>query len=213
MIRLFCIFCVWILAKIFYRHKVYGKKHLPKGAALIASNHCSFLDPPLIGISYPGKVHFLGRASLFRKPAFAFLIRRLNTHPVDPGKGNLSTFKLILRLMKKGNKVVLFPEGRRSRTGELLKGQLGVGMLVLKSHCKVIPVYLHGTFALWDPKKRFPSLFGHRTACVFGRALDFSHLIENGEKKESQQEIADEIMRVIGVLKEWYINGAKGPIP
>jgi len=210
MVRLFCIGCVWVIAKIFYRHKVYGKEHLPQGAALIASNHCSFLDPPLIGISYPGKVHFLGRATLFKRPAFAWLIRRLNTHPVDPGKGNLKTFKLILSLLKKGSRVVLFPEGRRSRTGKLLPGQPGIGMLVLKSKSQVIPVYLHGTFALWAPKKRFPELFGHRTACVFGRPLTFSHL---EGKREDQQQIADEIMRAIAALQRWYDEGAKGPIP
>lgn len=212
MIRYFSICVVGLFLKLFYHHKTYRKGPRPEGGGIIASNHASFLDPPIVGVSYWKKAHFLGRETLFRKKVFAWLIRQLNTHPVVRGKENASTFKLILSLLRQGQKVVLFPEGRRSRTGELLPAQPGIGLLVLKTSCIVIPTYVHGTFDLWTPGKKFPSLFGHRTACVFGSPLYFGEYVGKN-KKETQQEIADEIMQAIKKLQEWYLDGAKGSPP
>ncbi len=211
MIRRFCIFSVLIFSKLFHRHRVYGKSHFPKGGGIIAPNHCSFLDPPLVGISSPGEVHFLGRESLFHQPLFAWLIRQLNTHPVRRGKGNIYAFKKALELIESGNKVVIFPEGKRSPTGELQKGELGIGMLVQRTRCLVIPVYLHGTFDVWNTHRKFPKLKG-KTACVFGSPLDFSTLA-SGDKKEEQEAIVEAIMRAIASLRSWYLNGAKGIPP
>lgn len=212
MIRLTAIFLVWVYASIFYRHRVFGKKHFPKGGGIIASNHCSFLDPPLIGISCPEKIHFLARESLFHSPFFAWLIRKLNTHPVRRGKGNIHTIKTAMVLVRRGQKVVIFPEGGRSSDGELQRGQLGVGMLVQRTSCLVVPVYIHGTFNIWNSKRRFPKFLG-KTACVFGSPLDFSTLQEGGDKKEVQAYIVEEIMKKIGELKSWYLAGAKGSPP
>ncbi len=211
MIRLFAIFVVSFYARLFYRHRVYGKKHFPKSGGMICSNHTSFLDPPLIGISCPGEVHFLGRDTLFNSPFFAWLIRHLNTHPVRRGKGNVEAFKKAMGLVQEGNKVVIFPEGHRSADGQLKGGQLGVGMLVHRTECIVIPVYIHGAFKIWNTKRKFPKLFG-KTACVFGTALSFDDL-KNLDKKEAQREIVSRIMAEIAHLRDWYLAGAKGSPP
>ncbi len=212
MIRLIAIFLVSLYARIFYRHRVYGKKNFPKGGGMICSNHTSYLDPPLIGISCPGKVHFLGRDTLFKSPFFAWLIRRLNTHPVRRGKGNVMAFKTAMDLVNKGNKVVIFPEGRRSSDGELHNGQLGVGMLVHRTNCQVIPVYISGSYEIWNSKRKFPKIFG-KTACIFGSPLKFDDLENHLDKKEAQQKIVLRIMDKIGELKQWYNEGSKGSPP
>lgn len=211
MIRLLCIFCVWVFARIFYRHRVYGKKNIPAGGGMIAPNHCSFLDPPLVGISCPYKIHFLARDTLFHFPPFAWLIRQLNTHPVRMGKGNISTLKMALELVQSGKKVVIFPEGTRSVDGELHKGQLGVGMLVQRARCRIIPVYIHGTFDAWNARSKFPKLYG-KTACVFGKPIEYVECPPE-HKKEAQAEIVDTIMAKIAELKDWYLSGAKGTPP
>lgn len=211
MIRVFCKSVVWIFAKILYRHKVYGKEHLPKGGGLIAPNHASFLDPPLVGISYPGPVHFLARDSLFHFAPFGWLIEKLNTHPVSQGKGNLNTLKMAMELIKSGKKVVIFPEGSRSENGQLGQGRLGIGMLVQRTQCQVVPTYIHGSYELWSTKRRFPKLWG-KTACVFGSPIEFSNLQEK-DKKEAQTEIVEQIMEKIAALQAWYCSGAKGSPP
>lgn len=211
MIRRIAIFLVTVYVKLCYGHKVYGKSHVREGGGMIASNHSSFLDPPIIGISYPGEVHFLARGTLFNSRFFGWLIRQLNSHPVVKGKENTAAIKKTCELLLGGKKVVIFPEGKRSTDGEIQSGQSGVGMLVLRTHCMVIPAYVHGTFEIWNNQRKFPLLRGH-TACVFGSPLTFEHL--NGlEKKEAQQKIVELIMEAIKNLRDWYLAGATGTPP
>jgi len=211
MIRRTTIIITTLLMKLLYHHKVYGKKRLPKAGGIIAANHSSYLDPPLIGISCPHEVHFLGRESLFRSPLFAWYIRKLYTHPVARGKGNIATIRKCLELLKAGKKVVIFPEGTRSQDGNLHKGQLGVGMLVLRTKCLVIPTYIHGSYEIWSCHRKHPKFKG-KTACVFGKPLDFSHF-EGTSTREMEERIAHSIMNAIAKLRRWYLDGAKGSPP
>src|ERR1700761_1988428 len=106
------------LFRIFHRHKTYGIDHYYKGGAIIAPNHTSFYDPPLIGISWPEEISFLARKSLFG----VFLgpvITKLNAYPVTGTQQDLSSIKLICSLLKQDKKVVIFPEGLRSIDGNL----------------------------------------------------------------------------------------------
>jgi 1-acyl-sn-glycerol-3-phosphate acyltransferase len=203
-------YIITAFAALFYRHKVYGKEHLLKGGGIIASNHCSFLDPPLIGSSCPNSIHYLARGSLYHFPAFGWLIRQLNTHPVHRGKGNLSSLKAAMELVQSGKKVLIFPEGSRSTDGTLHPGQLGIGMLVQKTQCRIFPVYIHGTYDAWNNRRKFPKLLGH-TACVFGTPINFAKLPE--DKKEAQTLIVETIMTEIAQLRDWYLAGAKGSPP
>lgn len=218
---------IWIVSRylfLFCRHRVYGKCHFPKGSAIICANHNSFLDPPVIGCSAPGEVHFLGRDTLFQVPLFGWLIRQLNTHPVRRGKGNSSAFKKTIELLQQGCKVVIFPEGTRSPDGELRPGQLGVAMLVQKMYrapansvayqgIPVVPVYIEGTYEMWSIHRRLPKLFG-KTACVFGSPMTFEELFaQEGDKKEVQEAIRARIMEKIAQLKTWYAAGAHGTPP
>lgn len=212
MIYRFCRAVVWMIAKCLYRHKVYGEEHTASvQGALIASNHSSFLDPPLVGISCSDSIHYLARDTLFHFAPFGWLLKQLNTHPVQRGRGNLGVLKMAIEQIRAGHKVVIFPEGKRSSDGLLQKGQLGIGMLVQRTRCLIIPVYTHGTFEIWNNKRTLPKLFG-KTACVFGSPIEYveSDLMD---KKEAQAEIVDQIMERIGVLRDWYLAGAKGSPP
>lgn len=211
MIYRFCKFCIWLLALVFYRHKVYGKERIVEGGGIVASNHCSFLDPPLIGISYPGKIHYLARDTLYNFRPFGWLLAQLNTHPVHRGGGNLQTLKMAMDFVQNGKKVLIFPEGKRSSDGQIKPGQLGIGMLVQRTQCRIFPVYIHGTFEIWNNQQKFPKITGH-TATVFGTPIDYSPL-ENQDKKEAQARIVNEIMDKITELRDWYLAGAVGSPP
>src|SRR5262245_53836190 len=103
------------LIRLFYRHKVYGVMHIPKGAAILSANHTSFLDPPVIAISCPEEVSYLAKEGLFTNPFLKKLIINLNAYPVtDKGARNLNSFKTVITLLNEGKKVVIFPEGIRS---------------------------------------------------------------------------------------------------
>lgn len=208
-VRTFCAFCVRNYARIFYRNRLFGVEHLKPGGGLIASNHASFLDPPLLGASCPEEIHFLARTTLFGGKFFPWLLGELNTHPVARGSGNIATFRLVLELVREGKKVVIFPEGTRAADGQLQPGQPGISMLALRARCPIYPLYIHGTFAIWSATRRLPRFTG-KTALVFGSALDISKW---AEEENAYEKIAIETMRAIGQLKEWYLAGAKGTPP
>jgi cytidylate kinase len=205
------IFLTWILAKIFYRHKVYGLEHYYPRGAIIASNHASFLDPPLLSISWPEEVHFVARETLFKNKLFGALIRALNTRPVRGDGGDAATFRTICQLIQQKEKVILFPEGTRTPDGSFQPFKMGVALLISRSQGAIIPAYLAGTYHLWDRNKRFPKLRG-RTACVFGTPIrweSFAHL----DKKVAQEVITQKLESSILALKKWYEAGAEGIPP
>jgi len=201
-IVLFTVF--WFFA-IVYRNKIYGRSRIPKGAAILAANHTSFYDPPLLSISTPYEVYFLARKTLFDVPLFGRLIHRLNARPVSGKAQDVSVFKAMVKLMKEGKKVIIFPEGKRSRDGELKPLKPGVSLLISRTGAAVVPAYLHGTFTTWPAFKKLPKLSG-KTACVFGEPLYFS-------PDTPQEEISRTIERSILALKAWYEAGARGSLP
>lgn len=190
--------------KTFYRHKIYGIENLIPGGAIIAPNHTSFLDPPIIGISWPEEIYFLARQGLFKTPILSTIIKNLNTYPVSGTAQDLSSLKLVVRLLQEQKKVVIFPEGHRSTNGSMLEIKSGIGMLAQRSRCPIIPAYIHGSFEIWNRSQSFPRPWG-KTACVFGPPIhweSFSHL----DKKEAQEAIAKEVKEKIEGLRLWFVN-------
>lgn len=198
-------------AKLFYKHKVYGKEHFPKGAAIIAPNHSSFWDPPFVGISAPEEIHYLARAYLFKIRWLNWIIRKLHSYPVTGTAEDLSSFKLICQLLKEDKKVVIFPEGNRSWDGKLQEFKSGIAMLALRCHAPIIPVYIHGSFDIWNRMKRFPKLYGH-SAVVFGKPISYQ-IYEKLPKKEAQEAMTEAVKEAIIHLQQWYLNGADGNPP
>lgn len=207
----FVLLVIWLISKILYRHRVYGVEHVCKGPAIIASNHVSFLDPPIIAISSPEEVFFLARKTLFKKNGFGLLIRALNALPVSGQASDHRVFKQILQILKEGKKLILFPEGERSFDNVFLPIKPGIALLISRSNVPVIPVYLHGVHEAWARGKSFPRLWG-KTVCIFGSPLEFDFSAE-GDKSRSQEIIADTILNSWKNLKKWYEEGAKGSPP
>lgn len=206
----FVILVVKIFFKVCYRHKVYGLEHYPEGSTLIAPNHVSFLDPPCTAISCPGEIHFLARQSLF-KSYFGKLITTLNSHPVQQNATNLQVMKDICTLLKKGCKVLMFPEGTRSRDNKLLEIKPGIGLLLSKSESTIVPTYVHGTFDIWKRGQKFPKLWG-KTAVVFGSPICWDDYADM-DKKEAQQLIANHLTQALNALRKWYESDRKGTPP
>ncbi len=205
------LFFAWCFFKLFYRHKVYGRENYYKDAAIIAGNHSSNYDPPILAISWPEEVHFLAREGLFKNPLFGGLIRKLNAHPVSGDASDIGVFKLICSLLAEGKKIILFPEGTRGDTDQLGELKPGIAMLVSRSKSAVIPAYIHGTFKIWNHFHKFPKLFG-KTVCVYGSPIlwsQFAHL----DKKEAQKALTDKLAESINALRDWYEKGAKGTPP
>ncbi len=200
----------WLYFKLFHRHRIYGLEHFFKGAAIIAPNHTSYLDPPIVSLSWPEEVHFLARDYLFKPPVFGSFIRALNSHPVQGDVGDISVFKTILGLLGEGKKIILFPEGHRTG-GQIEQIKPGIGLLLSRSKASVVPVYVHGAFEIWGRHRKLPKLFG-KTVCIFGSPIHWERFAEM-DKRKAQQAVADEISKALHALKDWYEKGAEGIPP
>ena len=205
------LFFTWVVCKLCYRLKIYGLEHFYPRGAILAANHTSFLDPPIVSISWPEVVHFLARGTLFRNKLFGKFISLLNTHPVSGDVGNIQVMKMVVSLLEQGNKVVLFPEGTRSETGELKSIKPGIGLLVARSKSAVIPVYIHGAYEVWGRKRKLPRPFG-KISIVFGSVITWDS-IDAADKKEGQKILAERLELAWKELKAWVESGAKGIPP
>lgn len=190
--------------------RVYGREYYFKGGAIIAPNHVSYLDPPIVAAASPEEIHFLARETLFRS-WFGRLITSLNSHPVHGHVNNLKAIKTICGLLKQGYKVLLFPEGTRSKDNQLGDIKPGIGMLISRSETAIIPTYIHGTFDVWNRGRKRPRLVG-KTAVVFGSPIHWKDYVDM-DKKEAQEMIATRLTRAITELRNWYESGAMGNPP
>lgn len=130
----------------FGRLDVYGLENIPKCGCLIASNHVSFIDPPLIGCCIPKEMFFLARKTLNDNPILGRVLPHCNVIPVDrDGGSDVAAFKKMFKVLREGHSILLFPEGTRSKDGKFGKAQGGAGLIACKARVPVVPVRLFGT--------------------------------------------------------------------
>jgi 1-acyl-sn-glycerol-3-phosphate acyltransferase len=184
--------------------KVFHPERVPlQGPAILASNHASFLDPPLVGASVPREINYLARASLFRLPVIGAILRNVNAVPVER-EGSGAGLKTILERLLNGQAIILFPEGTRTRDGQLQPARSGIGLTVIKSQAPVVPIRVFGTFEAQGRNMHFPR--PRRVAVIFGEPMRFeasrteAKTCAKPRLKEIYQEVADQIMAEIARL-------------
>jgi 1-acyl-sn-glycerol-3-phosphate acyltransferase len=132
--------------RLYFRLEDVGAEHIPsRGAAILASNHRSFLDPFVIGALARRPVYFMAKRELFERRLQAWLLSALGAFPVDRGAGDEQAMETALRLLERGECVAIFPEGTRIRRGPLAGPRRGVGRLALQTGAQVVPVAVIGT--------------------------------------------------------------------
>src|SRR5208282_2223863 len=142
---------------VLFRWRAFNAGRVPQtGAVILASNHASFIDPPLVGSALHRPINYLARESLFRFPGMGALLRSWNSVPVDRDGGGAAGLKAILDRLLAGGAIILFPEGTRTRDGQLQPARSGIGLVVIKSNAPVIPVRTFGTFQAYGRHVKFP---------------------------------------------------------
>jgi 1-acyl-sn-glycerol-3-phosphate acyltransferase len=199
--------CFFRLMYATYFHwRVFNAERVPlTGGVILAANHASFLDPPLVGSGLRRQINYLARASLFRYPGVGWLLRNWNSVPVERDGGGAAGLKAILDRLLAGGAIILFPEGTRTKDGKLQPARSGIGLTVIKSDAVVIPVRTFGTFECYNRKIKFH--LPKQLAVKYGKPMRFEKLraeAKNCSKprlKEIYQEVADEIMAAIAKLE------------
>jgi len=200
----------WLLSRFtfatYFHWRVYHPERVPlQGPVILASNHASFLDPPLVGAGVKREINYLARESLFRFPVVGAVLRAVNCVPVDREGGGAAGLKAILDRLLAGRGIILFPEGTRTRDGNLQPARSGIGLTVIKSTAPVVPARVFGTYQAYGRHVKFPR--PRSVAVKYGQPMFFETLraeAKNCSKqrlKEIYQRVADEIMSAIARLE------------
>lgn len=145
------------VAKTFFDYRVLGAENMIEdGPCIIAANHCSYLDPPLVGIACRRAIHYLARKSLLDLPVLGPILPELNVIPVDQKNADRSALMGAIRVVRHGGAVLIFPEGTRSADGELQPARPGLGMIAAKTGAPVVPVHVAGSYAAFPKGARMP---------------------------------------------------------
>lgn len=179
---------VYGVLKPIYRMEVIGKENLPKdGGVLLCINHINNFDPPIVGIVAPRPIHFMAKEELFSVPVLGRLLPHLNAFPVKRGMSDREALRKGLKVLKEGHVLGLFPEGTRSKSGELGKGLAGAGFFALRTDAAVVPCAIIG------PYKAFSKL-----KIVYGKPINIQEYRENkASAEETTQVIMDAIRELI----------------
>ncbi len=182
--------------KLFCRLKIRGVDNVPlEGGLIIAPNHVSAGDPPIVGICVNRELHFLAKKELFRNFFLRVLIKNLNSIPVDRSILDQKALLAAEQALRSGYGLIMFPEGTRSRSGELKRGKPGVGLLARKAMVPIVPAYIENSLG-------FTRLIftGKSLKVTFGEPISVQAIAGFPDDKEGYRAITVEIMRRLAEL-------------
>ncbi len=185
---------------MWFRGEVVGTENFPnEGPFLIASNHVSHLDPPLVGCQVSRQMRFFARKTLWSNPVVSWWLDQGETIPVERDSGDVGAIKRVLQALRENRVVVLFPEGTRSPDGRLQKPKAGIGLMACKTGVPVVPCHVFGSYEAFGKGSLFPRL-GTPVTIVFGRPIPASEYDDPAAGKARYQTAALRIMDRIAVL-------------
>jgi 1-acyl-sn-glycerol-3-phosphate acyltransferase len=187
------------IAKVAFQYRAYGQENIiEEGPAIMAANHQSYLDPPLVGITCRNELYYLARKTLFEKKLLGPVISRVNALPVDLSRGDLSALRAVMNLLKEGHRTVIFPEGTRSLTGQIQQARPGIGLIVAKTLAPVVPMRIFGSFEAWPKGGKIRA---HPVTVVVGKPMMFKKEDFAANNREAYQKISEQILAAIAAIE------------
>lgn len=189
-----------LAGRVFFRLRfVHRERMINEGPAILASNHQSYLDPPLVGNASDRAIYFLARRTLLDAPVLGWLLPKLNVIPVDQEGNDRSALKALIRMLRAGQGVLVFPEGARTLDGNLQPGLPGIGLVIAKTMAPVVPIRIFGAHeALPRDSSR---LRFHRITVVIGEPIHFTAADMEPAGKDLYQRLSNRVMDAIATLK------------
>lgn len=173
-------YCVRFLGFLFWRTRAQNMKLLPaNGGALLCSNHQSYLDPIVVGMFCRRRINYLARESLFRSRLFGGLIRAYDAIPIQREGLGIAGIKETLKRLKRGEVVLMFPEGTRTKDGNLQPLKAGFSTLAKRAKVPIVPVAIHGLYEVWPRRQKLPGL--GKVRVVFGEAIPADEVVESSD--------------------------------
>jgi 1-acyl-sn-glycerol-3-phosphate acyltransferase len=195
----FCRSLIVLVGRIFFRLRVvHRERMINHGPAILASNHESYLDPPLVGSVADRAIYFLARKTLLAGPFFGWLLPKLNVIPVDQEGNDRSALKALIRILRAGEGTLVFPEGERTLDGRLGPPLPGLGFVIAKTLAPVVPMRIFGAREAWprgSARVRF-----RRVTVVVGEPIHFSAADLQPPGKDLYLRLSQRVMDAIAAL-------------
>jgi len=183
---------------VYFRMQRIGREHIPReGAVIIAANHRSFLDPFVIGTLVRRPVYFVAKSELFKHPLVAWWLNSLGAFPLDRGQGDSDAMDTARRILERGDALVIFPEGTRTRPGPLATPHRGFGRLALETGAPIVPVAVAGTEAVRKGWRIRP----HRVRLRCGPPMRFPQVDE--PSAAMARAVCDRVWPCVELQWEW----------
>lgn len=195
-----CVFFTWLFGPV----KAYNKENVPnEGPVCLMPNHISYLDPPVAGCLLKRKVYFMAKAELFKVPVLGPMIASFGAFPVKRGVADRRALVRAMELLRQNEIVNIFPEGKRSKDGEIGEANKGSIDIALKTNAIIIPTLILGTqYSLSTINK---GLHKHPIKVIYGKPLNVEKY-KDLEKNEILENLAKDWKNSLLDMKEKY-NG------
>ena len=185
-------FIVLIVYSCVMRIKVIGAENVPKtGGVILSGNHTSNNDPIILAVSQKRSIAFMAKDSIFKIPIFGFVLKCAGIFPVKRGTGDIGAVKKAIEILKNGNMLSLFPEGKRNKTGEILAPfQSGAALIACKSDAVIVPVGIVGKYRLFS-----------KITIIYNRPIDPKDYGEKPDIKLITNDLKEVILKTLEEYK------------
>jgi len=172
-----------------------------RGTVILAANHASYLDPPLVGTIFPQRLRFVAWDGLFRVPILGALIRALGAVPVSPENKNSAAglLRQVIGFIEEGRSVLIFPEGQRTLDGKLQPLEGGTALVALKTGAPIIPIWLEGTWDAYPPHYLLPR--PRKITVIFGDPIRPDSLPAEMPEKEKRKALLDALQEALETMR------------
>jgi len=189
------------LCRLYFGLELRGTEHIPSaGPVIIAPNHQTFADPPLVTIPVRRRVHYMAWDRLFEIPLFGRFIRLLRAFPVDVEGRDARATREAIRLLRAGHALMIFPEGERTTTGEVGPFKVGAFRLAVSADAPVLPVTIAGARDAWPPGRILPRP---------GRVTITYHALVRAERDLPRRDAARELTERVRMIVMGELDAAR----
>lgn len=193
---------LWLAFRLGFGLEVVGREHVPRtGAFILASNHVSYLDPPLVGAACPRRLRFMARTDLFDRPLLGAFLRAVHVIPLKRDAVDVAAMRTAIACLCRGEAITIFPEGGRQFSGELGLAKRGVGLLADAARVPVIPALVQGTFRALPPHAR--RLARAKIRVAFGEPIAYTNTPSSSARARHEQLAA-------AVSRQWRVLAQRG---
>ena len=187
------------------------------GPVIVAANHSSNLDVPVLGSSVMPKLgrrlQWLGKKEVLEWPVVGWIARNGGVHGIDRSSADIDAFRLAARILEDGHALFVFPEGTRSYDGKLGEGRDGVAVLALRTGSPIVPIGVSGSHERWPRGQKLPHPGGRVTVRI-GSPFRLADVLPAGlDRREAKTQATDLIMRRIAALLPERQRGRYGTAP